>query len=71
MVVRFPVPLPCPTRCKRSDASFHQFMSPPPPRCAAQEIAKKKMPDMNAVDLAGAMRMVEGTARSLGLTVVE
>jgi large subunit ribosomal protein L11 len=27
------------------------------------------MKDLNAVDLDGAMRMIEGTARSMGLTV--
>jgi large subunit ribosomal protein L11 len=34
-----------------------------------REIAELKMKDLNAVDLEGAMRMIEGTARSLGLTV--
>jgi large subunit ribosomal protein L11 len=29
-----------------------------------------KMPDLNAVDLEGAMAQVEGTARSMGLDVV-
>lgn len=32
-------------------------------------IAEKKMPDLNAKDLAGAMKMVEGTAKSLGVTI--
>ena len=36
-----------------------------------QEIARLKMPDLNAKDLAGAMRIVEGSARSMGLEVVE
>jgi large subunit ribosomal protein L11 len=36
-----------------------------------QEIAELKMPDLNAKDLAGAMRIVEGSARSMGLEVVE
>jgi large subunit ribosomal protein L11 len=36
-----------------------------------QEIAQLKMPDLNAKDLAGAMRIVEGSARSMGLEVVE
>jgi large subunit ribosomal protein L11 len=35
-----------------------------------EEIAKNKMEDMNAVDLAGAMKMIEGTCRSLGVEVV-
>jgi len=34
-----------------------------------EEIAKKKMVDLNAKDLAGAMRIIEGTARNMGLTV--
>ena len=36
-----------------------------------KEIAEKKMKDMNANDVEGAMAMVEGSARSMGLTVVE
>lgn len=34
-----------------------------------REIAEKKMPDLNAKDLAGAMRTIEGTARNMGLTI--
>lgn len=34
-----------------------------------REIAEKKMPDLNAKDLEGAMRIVEGTARNMGITV--
>jgi large subunit ribosomal protein L11 len=36
-----------------------------------EEIAKQKMPDLNANDLKAAMLMVEGTARSMGIEVVE
>ncbi|MCL2144631.1 MAG: 50S ribosomal protein L11 [Endomicrobia bacterium] len=36
-----------------------------------EEIAKQKMPDLNAVDLEGAKLMVEGTARSMGIEVVK
>ncbi|MGA3174246.1 MAG: 50S ribosomal protein L11 [Syntrophorhabdales bacterium] len=36
-----------------------------------REIAQLKMPDLNAKDLAGALRIVEGSARSMGLEVVE
>ena len=32
-------------------------------------IAEKKMADLNAKDMAGAMRIIEGTARNMGLTV--
>jgi len=35
-----------------------------------EEIAKIKMPDMNVKDLAGAIRNVKGTARSMGIDVV-
>ena len=35
-----------------------------------EEIAKAKMPDLNAKDLAGAKRLIAGTARSMGLDVV-
>ena len=34
-----------------------------------QEIAELKMPDLNAASLESAMRMVAGTARSMGITV--
>ena len=40
-------------------------------RAKIQEIAKLKMPDLNAKDLAGAMRMIEGTAKSLGVEVID
>ncbi len=36
-----------------------------------REIAEKKMVDLNAKDLEGACRMVAGSARSMGLEVVE
>ena len=35
-----------------------------------REIAETKMPDLNAIDLEGAMLQVEGTARSMGIKVV-
>jgi large subunit ribosomal protein L11 len=38
-------------------------------RAQIQEIAEKKMADLNAGDLDAACRMVEGTARSMGLDV--
>jgi large subunit ribosomal protein L11 len=34
-----------------------------------REIAEKKMPDLNASSVDQAMRMIEGTARSMGITV--
>lgn len=36
-----------------------------------REIAQMKMRDLNAVDLEGAMRQVEGTARSMGIEIVD
>lgn len=36
-----------------------------------EEIAKIKLEDLNTVDLAGATKIVEGTARSMGITVSE
>jgi large subunit ribosomal protein L11 len=37
----------------------------------AREIAEAKMPDLNAYDVDGAVNMVIGSARSMGLEVVE
>ncbi len=39
-------------------------------RAQAQEIAKTKLPDLNANSLDAAVRIVEGTARSMGIEVV-
>ncbi len=40
-------------------------------RKQVEEIAKIKMPDLQAADLEAAMRMIEGTARSMGIEIVE
>lgn len=40
-------------------------------KAQVEEIAKKKMPDLNAASLEAAMRTVEGTARSMGVDIVE
>lgn len=40
-------------------------------RAQVREIAETKMPDINAVDLEGAMHQIEGTARSMGIKVVD
>ncbi|MGB9775772.1 MAG: 50S ribosomal protein L11 [Anaerolineae bacterium] len=40
-------------------------------RAQLREIAQLKMRDLNAVDLEGAMRQIEGTARSMGIEVVD
>jgi len=34
-----------------------------------EEIAKRKMPDLNTKDLTSAMKMIEGTARNMGIEV--
>jgi len=39
-------------------------------RKQVEEIAKVKMEDLNAIDLDGAVRIIEGTARSIGVTVI-
>ncbi|MFE4108168.1 50S ribosomal protein L11 [Almyronema epifaneia] len=38
-------------------------------RAQLQEIAQTKMPDLNANDIEAAMKIVEGTARNMGITV--
>ena len=40
-------------------------------RQQVREIAEQKMPDLNATTLESAMRMVEGTARSMGVEIAE
>jgi large subunit ribosomal protein L11 len=39
-------------------------------KAQVEEIARLKMPDLNAYNIEGAMRIIEGTARSMGLEVV-
>jgi len=38
-------------------------------RTKLREIAELKMKDLNVIDIEGAERMVEGTARSMGITI--
>ena len=40
-------------------------------RVQVEEIARHKMPDLNAADLSGAIKIIEGTARSMGIQIVE
>ena len=40
-------------------------------RGQVREIAETKMKDLNAVNIEGAMRIIEGTARSMGIIVVD
>jgi large subunit ribosomal protein L11 len=39
------------------------------PRAKLEEIAKLKMPDLSAIDLEGAKKIIAGTARSMGVEV--
>ena len=40
-------------------------------RAKVREIAELKMPDLNANDVDAAMKIIEGTARSMGVTVAD
>ena len=40
-------------------------------KAQVKEIAEKKMPDLNAASVEAAMSMIAGTARSMGITVVD
>ncbi len=40
-------------------------------RAQVKEIAEKKMPDLNAVNIEGAIKIIEGTARQMGLEIAE
>ncbi|GAB4458623.1 MAG: 50S ribosomal protein L11 [Chloroflexota bacterium] len=40
-------------------------------RAQIREIAELKMKDLNAINLEGAIKQIEGTARSMGITIVD
>ena len=40
-------------------------------RSQLREIAEQKFNDMNAIDMEGAIKQLEGTARNMGITVVD
>jgi large subunit ribosomal protein L11 len=40
-------------------------------RAQVKEIAEAKMKDLNAIDIEGAMKQIEGTARSMGIVVTD
>ena len=40
-------------------------------KAQVREIAEKKMPDLNAGSIEAAMRIIEGTARQMGLEIIE
>ena len=41
------------------------------PRSKVREIAELKMPDLNANDVEAAMKVIEGTARSMGVDITD
>jgi large subunit ribosomal protein L11 len=41
------------------------------PRSKVREIAEQKMPDLNANDVEAAMKIIEGTARSMGVQITD
>lgn len=41
------------------------------PKAKVREIAEVKMPDLNATTIEAAIRMIEGTARSMGVDIVD
>ena len=40
-------------------------------RAQLREIAEMKMKDLNAIDIEGAMKQIEGTACNMGITIVD
>jgi large subunit ribosomal protein L11 len=40
-------------------------------RAQVKQIAEAKMKDLNAIDIEGAMKQIEGTARSMGVTILD
>lgn len=40
-------------------------------RAQLEDIAKTKMPDLNANDIEAAMKIIEGTAKNMGITIKE
>lgn len=40
-------------------------------RAQVREIAELKMKDLNALDIEGAMRQIEGTARNMGIRIID
>jgi large subunit ribosomal protein L11 len=56
---------------KSGSAASHRDKVGKVTRAQVREIAELKMPDLNAAGIDSAMKMIEGTARSMGLTVVD
>ncbi len=56
-------------RVEKGSAEPHTVKVGTVTRDQVRQIAETKMPDLNANDIDGAMKIVEGTARSMGLIV--
>jgi len=56
-------------RVEKGSAEPHKVKVGSVTRAQVKEIAKIKMPDLNANDIDAAMKTVEGTARSMGIEV--
>jgi large subunit ribosomal protein L11 len=54
---------------EKGSAEPHKVKVGKLPRAKCEEIAKLKMPDLSANDLEGAMKIIAGTARSMGVEV--
>ena len=54
---------------EKGSAESHKVKVGKLPKAKCKEIAKLKMPDLSANDVAGAMRIIAGTARSMGVEV--
>lgn len=56
-------------KLEKGSAEPHKVKVGTLPKAKLEEIAKLKMPDLNAVDLEGAKNIIAGTARSMGVEV--
>lgn len=56
-------------KVEKGSAESHRTKIGKVTKAQVEEIAKLKMPDLNAFDMEHAMSMVAGTARSMGITV--
>ncbi|HKX75014.1 MAG TPA: 50S ribosomal protein L11 [Acidimicrobiia bacterium] len=56
-------------RVEKGSAEPHKTKVGSVTRAQVKEIAETKMPDLNANDVEAAMKVVEGTARSMGIKV--
>jgi large subunit ribosomal protein L11 len=54
---------------EKGSAESHKNKVGKIPRAKLEEIAKLKMPDLSANDIGGAMKIIAGTARSMGVEV--